>query len=139
MKRYTPDCSMHMAHEIAFMRETPEGGYVEYQDHAAVKKQRDNLAIRVTELERVVDDLRANNNIPSITWRHGDALFTTEQVQNIYEAAVHEEAAGNPDDTEQAAFDLLCLLDATGGTGATIRKLIDIARAASRFPRKEDE
>lgn len=57
VKRYTPDCSMHMSHEMAFMRETPEGGYVEYQDHLAVKTQRDNLAARVTELELVLQGL----------------------------------------------------------------------------------
>ncbi|RYM55606.1 hypothetical protein [Serratia proteamaculans] len=58
--------------------------------------------------------------------------LTTEQLQDIYEAAVREEATGNPDESGQEAFDLLCLLDATGGTGATIRKLIDMARAANR-------
>ncbi|HGM6655057.1 MULTISPECIES: hypothetical protein [Serratia] len=58
MKRYTPDCSVHMSHEIAFMREIPDGGYVEYQDHAAIKVQRDNLAIRVTALEKENERLR---------------------------------------------------------------------------------
>ncbi|BEM40700.1 hypothetical protein K1Y37_15285 [Serratia marcescens] len=58
MKRFTPDCSMHMSHEIAFMRETPDGAYMEYQDHLPVKAQRDNLAIRVTELEKRLIDLK---------------------------------------------------------------------------------
>ncbi|WP_308354744.1 hypothetical protein [Serratia marcescens] len=57
MKRYTPDCSMHMSHEMAFMRETPDGEYVEYQDHLVVKTQRDNLAARVSELELVLQGL----------------------------------------------------------------------------------
>ncbi len=56
MKRFTPDCSMHMSHEMAFMRETPDGAYMEYQDHLAVKTQRDNLAARVTELELLVNE-----------------------------------------------------------------------------------
>lgn len=54
MKRYTPDCSMHVSHEMAFMRETSDGAYIEYQDHIAVKTQRDSLADRVTELELVL-------------------------------------------------------------------------------------
>ena len=58
MKRYTPDCSIHMSHEIAFMREASDGSYVEYQDHAAVKAQRDNLAIRVSDLEKENAQLR---------------------------------------------------------------------------------
>lgn len=58
--------------------------------------------------------------------------LTTEQLQDIYEAAVREEATGNPDESGEEAFDLLYLLDSTGGTGATIRKLIDLVRAANR-------
>ncbi|CUZ12846.1 Uncharacterised protein [Serratia marcescens] len=57
MKRFTPDCSIHMSHEMAFMRETPDGAYMEYQDHLAVKTQRDNLAARVSELELVLQGL----------------------------------------------------------------------------------
>lgn len=33
IKRYNPDCSMHMTHEIAFMREADGGEYVKYSDH----------------------------------------------------------------------------------------------------------
>ncbi|EPA9109276.1 TPA: hypothetical protein ACGQUH_000885 [Serratia liquefaciens] len=55
--------------------------------------------------------------------------LTTEQVQEIYEAAVHVEATlGDPD----AEFDLYCKLDDVGGVEATIRKLIDMMRAANR-------
>lgn len=33
LKRYTPDCSIHMSAEIAFMRENPTGSYVEFNDY----------------------------------------------------------------------------------------------------------
>ncbi|CAI1110366.1 hypothetical protein [Serratia quinivorans] len=55
--------------------------------------------------------------------------LTTEAMQEIYEAAVHEEATGGDQD---AGFELLCKLEDVGGTGATIRKLIDMVRAANR-------
>jgi hypothetical protein len=55
--------------------------------------------------------------------------LTTEAMQEIYEAAVHVEAAG---DDQDAGFELLCKLEDVGGTGATIRKLIDMVRAANR-------
>ncbi|MBN5283334.1 hypothetical protein [Serratia ureilytica] len=55
--------------------------------------------------------------------------LTTEQIQDIYEAAVHVEAVG---DDQDAGFELLCKLDDVGGTGAAIRKLIDMLRAANR-------
>ncbi|WP_455871998.1 hypothetical protein [Serratia proteamaculans] len=55
--------------------------------------------------------------------------LTTEAMQEIYEAAVHVEATlGDPG----AEFDLYCKLDDVGGVEATIRKLIDMVRAANR-------
>lgn len=53
----------------------------------------------------------------------------TEAMQEIYEAAVHAEATG---DDQDACFELLCKLENIGGTGATIRTLIDMVRAANR-------
>lgn len=55
--------------------------------------------------------------------------LTTEAMQEIYEAAVHSEATG---DDQDAHFELLCRLEDVGGTGATIRTLIDMVRAANR-------
>ncbi|HEI9849576.1 TPA: hypothetical protein SLN67_002611 [Serratia marcescens] len=55
--------------------------------------------------------------------------LTTEQLQDIYEAAVHVEATLNDPDAE---FELYCKLDEIGGVEATIRKLIDMVRAANR-------
>ncbi|MCE9941749.1 hypothetical protein [Serratia liquefaciens] len=55
--------------------------------------------------------------------------LTTEAMQEIYESAVHSEAIG---DDQDAHFELLCKLEDVGGTGATIRKLIDMVRAANR-------
>lgn len=58
--------------------------------------------------------------------------LTTETIQEIYEAAVHVEATLNDPDAE---FDLYCKLDEVGGVEATIRKLIDMVRAANREAR----
>jgi hypothetical protein len=55
--------------------------------------------------------------------------LTAQAMQEIYEAAVHAEATG---DDQDASFELLCKLEDIGGTGATIRKLIDMVRAANR-------
>lgn len=55
--------------------------------------------------------------------------LTTDTMQEIYEAAVHAEAVG---DEQDACFELLCKLEDIGGTGATIRKLIDMVRAANQ-------
>jgi hypothetical protein len=53
------------------------------------------------------------------------STLTTEDIQEIYESAVHEEATGS----DEANFVLACKLDDGGGTGAVIRKLIDMVRA----------
>jgi hypothetical protein len=55
--------------------------------------------------------------------------LTAQAMQEIYEAAVHAEATG---DDQDACFELLCKLEDIGGTGATIRKLIDMVRADNR-------
>lgn len=51
-KRYNPDFSLSISHELAYMRETPEGGYVAHGDYATlfselevVKADRDALAV----------------------------------------------------------------------------------------------
>lgn len=53
MKRYTPDCSIHMSHEMAFMRENPNGDYVKCADamHCLVEL-RQRLEVMPTREER---------------------------------------------------------------------------------------
>ncbi|CAI1578908.1 Uncharacterised protein [Serratia proteamaculans] len=71
LKRYTPDSSIHMSHEFSFMRETPEGGYVEYGDYATlfaeletVKAERDAQQKRADAL--AVERDAARNALASI-------------------------------------------------------------------------
>jgi hypothetical protein len=52
VKRFNPDFSLSISHELAYMRETPEGGYVAYGDYATlfselelVKADRDAVAV----------------------------------------------------------------------------------------------
>lgn len=52
IKRFNPDFSLSISHELAYMRETPEGGYVAHGDYAtlfseleSVKAERDALAV----------------------------------------------------------------------------------------------
>lgn len=57
IKRFNPDFSLSISHELAYMRETPEGGYVAHGDYAtlfseleSVKAERDALAVRNEQL-----------------------------------------------------------------------------------------
>lgn len=50
IKRFNPDFSLSISHELAYMRETPEGGYVAHGDYAtlfseleSVKAERDRF------------------------------------------------------------------------------------------------
>lgn len=36
IKRFNPDFSLSISHELAYMRETPEGGYVAHGDYATL-------------------------------------------------------------------------------------------------------
>ncbi|MBC3228329.1 hypothetical protein [Serratia fonticola] len=53
MKRYNPDCSIHMSHEIAFMRETPTGDFVKCSDaNQSLIELRQRLEVMPTRIER---------------------------------------------------------------------------------------
>lgn len=62
IKRFNPDFSLSISHELAYMRETPEGGYVAHGDYAtlfseleSVKAERDALAVENAEMRSVID------------------------------------------------------------------------------------
>jgi len=64
IKRFNPDFSLSISHEIAWMRETPEGGYVAHGDYAtlfseleSVKTERDALAVENAALKGVVGEI----------------------------------------------------------------------------------
>ena len=59
IKRFNPDFSLSISHELAYMRETPEGGYVAQGDYATlfselevVKAERDALLTENAALKK---------------------------------------------------------------------------------------
>ncbi|HHK7967008.1 TPA: hypothetical protein ACQVG6_003488 [Serratia marcescens] len=67
VKRYNPDAAMSISREHAWMRETPEGGHVEYGDYASlfaqlelVKAERDALAVENAALKLSRETLAKN-------------------------------------------------------------------------------
>lgn len=61
IKRFNPDFSLSISHELAYMRETPEGGYVAHGDYATlfselevVKAERDALAVENAALKDAI-------------------------------------------------------------------------------------
>jgi hypothetical protein len=60
MKRFNPDCSIHMSHEMAFMRETPTGDYVKCSDaNQMLIELRERLEALPTREERYYRGQRA--------------------------------------------------------------------------------
>ncbi|MBH3010579.1 hypothetical protein I5M88_00245 [Serratia marcescens] len=77
VKRYNPDAAMSISREHAWMRETPEGGHVEYGDYASlfaqfesVKAERDALAVENAALKDVFGSGEAVVNFLSVALRH---------------------------------------------------------------------
>ncbi|MGO4743049.1 hypothetical protein ACGS9J_06420 [Serratia quinivorans] len=76
IKRFNPDFSLSISHELAYMRETPEGGYVAHGDYAtlfseleSVKADRDALAVENaglkyerSEITAIGELIRTQNN-----------------------------------------------------------------------------
>lgn len=75
IKRFNPDFSVSISHELAYMRETPEGGYVAHGDYAtlfselelvkadrdAQQKRADALAVENAGLRAIIHPI-ANQN-----------------------------------------------------------------------------
>ncbi|MBO8135536.1 hypothetical protein [Dickeya fangzhongdai] len=100
IKRFVPDCSIHMSHEIAFMRETPEGKYVEFSNF-------EKLLVESAAMRRLLPDFV---NCP-----------TTEQSVNFFMIAglryamsrlVNEQIVGRASMTTIQAFTICRVLDA---------------------------
>ncbi|MGM1347685.1 hypothetical protein [Serratia liquefaciens] len=78
IKRFNPDFSLSISHELAYMRETPEGGYVAHGDYATlfselevVKAERDALAVDNAELKSAVTAKAYIDFIESNGWNAG--------------------------------------------------------------------
>ncbi|SPZ52618.1 Uncharacterised protein [Serratia quinivorans] len=78
IKRFNPDFSLSISHELAYMRETPEGGYVAHGDYATlfselevVKADRDALAVENAELKSAVIAKAYIDFIKSNGWNAG--------------------------------------------------------------------
>ncbi len=52
IKRYNPDFSLSISHELAYMRETPEDGHVEYGDYATLFSELESLRRACIKLRR---------------------------------------------------------------------------------------
>ncbi|HEJ7996842.1 TPA: hypothetical protein SMI16_002271 [Serratia liquefaciens] len=51
-KRFNPDFSLSISHELAYMRETPEGGYVAHGDYATLFSELESVKAERDALER---------------------------------------------------------------------------------------
>lgn len=52
IKRFNPDFSLSISHELAYMRETPEGGYVAHGDYATLFSELESVKAERDALER---------------------------------------------------------------------------------------
>lgn len=64
IKRFNPDFSLSISHELAYMRENPEGGYVAHGDYATlfselelVKVEREALAVENAARGEIIERL----------------------------------------------------------------------------------
>jgi len=62
IKRYNPDFSLSISHELAYMRETPEGGYVAHGDYATLFSE---LELVKAERVRCWQEFSRLRNVPT--------------------------------------------------------------------------
>ncbi|MEL5710165.1 hypothetical protein [Serratia bockelmannii] len=99
IKRFNPDFSLSISHELAYMRETPEGGYVEHGDYAtlfselealkaerdAQQKRADALAVENAAMREALGSIR----IYSSDTLSGPSEYTLDMVEWLREGIRH--------------------------------------------------
>ncbi|HGM4943630.1 TPA: hypothetical protein ACKPW5_003094 [Serratia marcescens] len=110
IKRFNPDFSLSISHELAYMRETPEGGYVAHCNYAtlfselevvkaerdAQQKRADALAVENAAMRAAFDDIAetmetgtdgmlftAVDNAVNLEVTHTDAALAAIQAQGV--------------------------------------------------------
>lgn len=131
IKRFNPDFSLSISHELAYMRETPEGGYVDYRDYAslfsqfeALKASHDALAVTCGSYREAISKARRLINVDEM----GDAddvLAKTERVLLATDATL---AAIEARGVEKAIDLLLNKFSGTGHIGVPVMTLEGLAK-----------
>ncbi|XPP74336.1 hypothetical protein ACN2AS_05480 [Serratia liquefaciens] len=61
IKRFNPDFSVSISHELAYMRETPEGGYVAHGDYASLFSELESVKADRDAQQKRADALAVEN------------------------------------------------------------------------------
>lgn len=61
IKRFNPDFSLSISHELAYMRETPEGGYVAHGDYATLFSELESVKAERDAQQKRADALAVEN------------------------------------------------------------------------------
>ncbi|MDQ9391208.1 MULTISPECIES: hypothetical protein [Serratia] len=97
VKRYNPDAAMSISREHAWMRETPEGGHVEYGDYASLFAQFESVKAERDAQQKRADALAVENEslfsaageVYAAGYNHGhlntvDGIAYTEGVEESF-------------------------------------------------------
>lgn len=63
IKRFNPDFSLSISHELAYMRETPEGGYVAHGDYATLFSEMELVKADRDAQQKRADALAVENAV----------------------------------------------------------------------------
>ncbi|MDX6800910.1 hypothetical protein SJZ82_06915 [Serratia marcescens] len=74
VKRYNPDAAMSISREHAWMRETPEGGHVEYGDYASLFAQFESVKAERDAQQKRADALAVENQALKDVFVPGEAV-----------------------------------------------------------------
>ncbi|MGB8663891.1 MAG: hypothetical protein WCD24_03880 [Serratia inhibens] len=102
-KRFNPDFSLSISHELAYMRETPEGGYVAHGDYAtlfselelvkadrdAQQKRADALAVENAEMRETLTYIIDNSNMPEYHYEGMGCGLEDRGITDPYDAMYH--------------------------------------------------
>jgi hypothetical protein len=84
IKRFNPDFSLSISHELAYMRETPEGGYVAHGDYATLFSELEGVKAERDRLQQI--------NYQTLQVKLGMAETIKEQSEEVNALAVENAA-----------------------------------------------
>jgi hypothetical protein len=142
IKRFNPDFSLSISHELAYMRETPEGGYVAHGDYATlfselelVKAERDALAVENAALLEVIGELRRQAVYGRRNSHNCGPFQYSDLCESIIESAKVETpatsaalAAIRAQGVDAAIAHLLNKFEGTGQIGVPVMALESLAK-----------
>ncbi|CAI2406910.1 hypothetical protein [Serratia liquefaciens] len=115
IKRFNPDFSLSISHELAYMRETPEGGYVAHGDYATLFSE-----LEVVKADRDAQQKRADALAVTCSL-YREAISKARRLINVGEMGDADDVLAKAERDLPATSAALAAIEARGVEKAAVK------------------